>query len=270
MGLQERNQVWRNRLVTDVVREIGRRYDYADIVTELDPDPHIEGRTVHQDGKTDLAFLQELAEQYHAKCFVELDENGREVLYFIPERRVLTARRADRLLLRYRMGPFSNLISFTPRFDMNYIDRYRQMNDIDRRGQPISNREREAPVFQLWPLNQARVVQANQRDQTRITTLYAIGAVRTQDLQDAARSAVVAVGAVAVDQTEYESINITLDSRSQGQSSQGRTFGNIWLRAKSLVILDGLHERFNGEWYVNNVQHKIDVNGYVTDFKCVR
>lgn len=270
MGLQERNQVWRNRRVTDVVRAIAERYDFADVITDLDPDPRIEGRSVHQDGTTDLAFLQELAERYHAKCFVELNEDGREVLYFIPERRVLAARRADQLVLRYRMGPYSNLISFTPRVDINYVDRYRQMHDVDRQGRPVSSQEHEPPAFELWNLNPARVAQVNRRDQTRVTTLYTIGAVQTLELQGESRAAAIAVGTVAVDQTEYESINVTLETRSQGHSSQGRTFGNIWLRAKSIITLEGLHERFNGEWYVNNVQHKIDINGYVTDFKCER
>jgi hypothetical protein len=144
------------------------------------------------------------------------------------------------------------------------------MHDIDRQGRPVSSQEREPPAFELWDLNRARVAQANRRDQTRVTTLYAIGAVQTLGLQSESRSAAIAVGAVAVDQTEYESINVTLESRSQGESSQGRTFGNIWLRAKSIVTLEGLHQRFNGEWYVTNVQHKIDVHGYVTDFKCER
>ena len=53
-------------------------------------------------------------------------------------------------------------------------------------------------------------------------------------------------------------------------SASGSTFGNIWLRAKSNVQIEGVSERFRGEWYVSSVTHKIDDSGYKTDFKCVR
>jgi phage protein D len=53
-------------------------------------------------------------------------------------------------------------------------------------------------------------------------------------------------------------------------TATGSTFGNIWLRAKSKVFIEGVHERFNHEWYVSNVTHKADGSKYTTDFKCVR
>jgi phage protein D len=53
-------------------------------------------------------------------------------------------------------------------------------------------------------------------------------------------------------------------------NASGTTMGNIWLRAKSIVNVEGVSERFNGDWYVNSVTHKIDDNGYKTDFKCIR
>ena len=92
MGLQEKKKVWRNRQITDVVGEIGRNYGFSQVEAHLSPDPKIN-TPINQDGKTDLAFLQELADTYHAKCFVELNENGEEVLYFIPERRIVTLHR---------------------------------------------------------------------------------------------------------------------------------------------------------------------------------
>jgi len=92
------------------VRKIAGPY-FKNIEARLSPDPQIVP-PINQDGKTDLAFLQELAQKYHGKCFVELNEKGEEVLYFLPERRIVTLRRPENLILRYRSGPDSALISF--------------------------------------------------------------------------------------------------------------------------------------------------------------
>ncbi len=106
MGYEEKKLVRRGKTVGAIVRAVAEPYGFAGGVTiGLNPDPKIGAGLVHQDGKTDLAFLQELAQKYFAKCFVELDEQGNEVLYFIPERRVVKLRRPDDLLLQYRMGP---------------------------------------------------------------------------------------------------------------------------------------------------------------------
>jgi len=270
MGLEEKRKLWRNMKVSEIVQAIARPYGFSRVVAEPDPDPLIEQRPLNQDGKTDLAFLQELATDYHAKCFVELDEKGQEVLYFIPERRVLRARRADRLLLRYRLGPNSNLISFSPSFDSSYIDRLKEIHDVDEQGNPVESQDRPATEVVIWPLDPARMAQANSRDRAKIQTLYTLGVARKLKLQTQLASRQPAVGAVTPDQADLESRNDRLESRQLGMSANGSTTGNIWLRAKSNIIVEGVSERFNGEWYVNNVTHKVDNNGYRTDFQCVR
>src|SRR5262249_49922201 len=130
MGLEERKAVWRDLTVTGIVKRIAANHGFRQVEAHLDPDPKIvHSKPLHQAGKTDLALLQDLAKAYHAKCFVELDEKGAEILYFIPERRVVTLRRPDQLVLRYRMGPDSNLLSFSPSFDSSYIDRLKAKDD---------------------------------------------------------------------------------------------------------------------------------------------
>ena len=112
MGLEEKKKVWKDMSVSSVAQEIGQEY-FSNVQVSLDPDPQLE-KPLNQDGKTDLAFSRTSHSTYHAKCFVELDENDEEVLYFIPERRIVTTRRADKLVLRYRTGPTSNLIELLP------------------------------------------------------------------------------------------------------------------------------------------------------------
>ncbi|HEY8947051.1 MAG TPA: hypothetical protein VIM73_22560 [Polyangiaceae bacterium] len=270
MGLVEKKKLWRNQKVSDIVRAVAEPYGFAEVIVELDPDPTIERRPINQDGKTDLAFLQELARRYFSKCFVELDEDEREVLYFIPERAVLSARRADRLLLAYRLGHDSNLISFSPQFDSSYIDRLKEVEDLDERGTEVRSQDRPPADEFVWTLDPARLAQASAADRERILRLYAIGLARKQELQARLQERRPAVGEVAADQGDIDSTTNTLESRRFGMSASGTVRGNIWLRAKSMVVVDGVAERFNGEWYVSNATHKIDRNGYQTSFRCSR
>lgn len=269
MGLKEKKRVWRDRTVTSVVREIGLTNGFASVVAALLPDPLLRTPLV-QDGKTDLAFLQELAEKYHARCFAELDEAGDEVLYFIPERRVVTLRRPDKLLLSYRAGPGSNLISFSPSFDSSYLDRLKELADVDEQGQTVRSRKQPPPEVFLWRLDPARMAQANARDTARIQRLYARGVMGKAELQLRFAASREVAGEVARDQAEMELAASLLESRRLGMSATGSAFGNIWLRAKSSVQVVGVNERFSGDWYVTSVTHHIDGGGYRTDFKCAR
>jgi phage protein D len=269
MGLVEKKRLWRDRKVTDIVRELGRKHGFQKVEASLSPDPKLR-QPVNQDGKTDLAFLQELAQEHHAKCFVELDEQNVEVLYFIPERRIVKLNRPDALVLRYRSGPGSNLIGFSPSFDSNIIDRLKEVEDIDHRGNKIKSQEKPPSEVVIWKLDGRRQAQASAADWEKITKLYEKGAEGKRKLQKqlAARRAVA--GQVARDQAELELTNDALESRRLGMKADGTTFGNIWLRAKSNVHVQGVGARFDGEWYVSNVTHRIDAGGYKTDFKCVR
>jgi phage protein D len=269
MGLVEKKAVWRNKTVTAIVKEIAGKNKLPKVQATLSPDPMVR-KPINQDGKTDLAFLQELAKTYHAKCFIELDEHGDEVLYFLPERRIVTLNRPDTLILQYRMGPGSNLITFSPSFDSSYIDRQKEVSDVDDKGKSVESQKKPPAEIEVWKLNEARMAQASSDDARIINSLYKVGVGRKQELQKALTTSKVSVGEVALDQSDVESRNDVSESRSLGMTATGSTFGNIWLRAKSNVQIQGVNARFSGQWYVSSVTHKIDGGGYKTDFKCVR
>jgi phage protein D len=273
MGLVERKKVWRNTTVTSIVQQVvsDGGYSFANVQASLTPDPQVRAEPINQDGKTDLAFLQDLAKTYHAKCFVELDEQNSEVLYFIPERRILRLRRPDQLVLRYRTGPNSNLTSFSPSFDSSYISRWNEITDLDSDGQPVETGDQPQVDTVIWELDETLTGQASSEDQDRIRTLYQNGAEQKDQLQRQLTAARPAVGAVAVASGEVDATSDQLESRRLGMSGSGSTLGTIWLRAKSNVTITGVNSRFGGEWYVPSVTHKVDAKGtYQTDFKCVR
>ena len=192
------------------------------------------------------------------------------MLYFLPERGIVTTRRPDTLVLRYRLGPDSNLISFSPAFDSSYIDRKKQIADIDKKGNNVKSKEKPPEQTVIWELDPARMAQASVVDRDRIQQLYSVGSAKKQKLQAELTAAKVVTGQVTADQTDLESKNGTLQARRLGMTATGTTFGNIWLRAKSNVSIEGPNQRFSGEWYVASVTNKVDGSAFKTDFKCVR
>lgn len=270
MGLEEKKKVWKGMTVSQIVKKVAQPYFQDHVRAELSPDPMIRSKPISQDGKTDLAFLQDLAQQYHAKCFVELDETGTEVLYFMPERRIVTLRRADTLVFSYRSGPNSNLISFSPAFDSSYIDRLKEVVDVDASGNTVKSEDKPPAEVVVWELSDALMAQASPTDKAKIHALYDKGVEKKRELQKKLASRRPTTGQVIADQADVEATNDSLEARRLGMTASGSTFGNIWLRAKSNIRVQIPNERFSGEWYVSSVTHKIDSSSFKTDFKCVR
>jgi phage protein D len=269
MGLKEENKYWRNLKVTEIVTKIAKPYGFKKVDASLANDP-VRKRPIHQDGKTDLQFVQDLAKKYHARCFVELDAHGDEIFYFIPERRLVNLKRPDKIILTYRMGTGSNLISFSPSFDSSYIDREREVNDVDRKGNKVQSRDTTPTQEVIWTLDSIRMALANKRDTDTINALYKAGADRKKKLAKDLHARQKVVGEVLVDQGDSEPDSDTFQSRRLGMTATGVTMGNIWLRSKTNVFIHGTNERFNGDWYVSRVTNRIDGSGFKTEFKCVR
>ena len=268
MGLVEKKKNWTGTTVNAVVRKIAEPYHFADIVANLSPDPRVTRE--NQDGKTDLAFLQDLAKKYQAKCFVELNEDEEEVLYFIPDRRILNINRADQLVLRYRQGPDSNLMTFSPAFDASFIDRVREVNDLDSGGNAVNTPQQPPAEVFIWNLADDISTRASSADLDRVEALYDVGVRARRTLQQELAKPRPTTGRVAGTQQQLDDETGALESRRLGMSATGTTIGSIWMRAKCNVTISGVHERFRGDWYISSVTHTIDSGGYKTDFKAVR
>lgn len=268
MGLVEKKENWKNTTVNRIVKKIGQPYHFAKIDARLSPDPPVVRE--NQDGKTDLAFLQELAKKYQAKCFVELNEDDKEVLYFIPDRRILHLNRADKLVLRYRQGVRSNLMSFSPAFDASFIDRVKEVHDLGQGGRQVNTPPPPPVEVFIWQLAKDLPSRASKADMQRIKALYQVGVRAREKLQKELAKPKPKTGAVAANQQELDDRTGALESRRLGMSATGTTVGSIWMRAKCNVSIAGVHERFVGDWYITSVTHTIDTSGYKTDFKAVR
>jgi phage protein D len=270
MALTEKNRRFSKGPVSRAIKTIAGENGFSSSVIQVKPDVQLSSQPLHQDSKTDLAFLQELAKNHHCKCFVELDERDEEVFYFIPERRIVGVRRPEKLVLSYRLGTESNLVSFSPTFDQSYIDRPKQSKDVGKNGKKIDTQVQPPIEVVMWKLDGVRMARASDADSTAIKRLYAAGSAKKLLLQQQLTKPLPMVGKVSADQAQLNADKDVLESRALGQSATGSTFGNIWLRAKSKVTITGTSERFDGEWYVSQVTHKIDTGGFKSDFKAIR
>ena len=153
------------------------------------------------------------------------------------------------------------------RFEAN---RLKEINDIDDKGRKIKNKDKPQTDIVVGPLPDDVVGRANSADRPIIRKLYDLGKASKLELQKTLTAKRTTVGKVAANQTELDAENDALEGRRLGMTATGTTFGNIWLRAKSKLTIDGVNARFSGDWYVSSVTHKLDTGGYKTDFKCVR
>ena len=56
----------------------------------------------------------------------------------------------------------------------------------------------------------------------------------------------------------------------QGMRGSGATLGNQRLRAQSNARIEDVGGRFSGTWYLSQVRHTIDQQGYQTQIQCQR
>src|SRR5262249_48619553 len=155
-------------------------------------------------------------------------------------------------------------ISFSPAFDSGYIDRLKELNDIDDKGKKIKNQDKPRTEVVVWDLDEGLLARAGASDQPVIRALYAAGSEQKRKLQQKLAARRPTVGQPASNQAELDAENDRLEARRLGMTATGTALGNIWLRAKSDVTIQGVNKRFGGDWYVSSVTHKIDSGGYKT------
>jgi len=122
----------------------------------------------------------------------------------------------------------------------------------------------------MWSLPRDLEARVRRSDFARLNALFRAGAGHRKELQAKLAARRPSPGRVVRTQADLDATSDVLESRRLGMSATGSIFGSIWLRAKSNVVIAGVHERFAGQWYVTKVTHTIDTGGYRTEFSCVR
>lgn len=185
--------------------------------------------------ETDIRFLRRLAERNGFECYIDVGDQGQTVGHFHPP----TLQEQPQAVLSVNLGTETNLDEFSVRYDMLSATQA-TASGID--VQDASPQPAQTPTASLHDQGATSTVPA---ERPRVRLLTPRGLSRTDELQTLTQ-AVVDRSAFAI--TAEGLVNAAV----LGQA----------LRAKKPVLVRGVGSRFSGQYYVERVLHRFDVNGY--------
>jgi phage protein D len=258
------------------VEEIAGEYFSTDTINvSLVGEPNFTGNGIRQQNETDLAFLLRLAERYGCEMFV-LSEEDDSSLNFIAQHQIMN-QVPDVTLYHGRCGAPARLLSFRATSDVGDIQLPRTLSGIDgdtgelleAETSEISETQETEDAFRDENLT-AFVNEETERN-TAINELA--GAAGT--VQDALRER---LGTVRMEPTQGFLTQEELSVRAENQFStslhgmrgNGTAEGNHRVQAQTTIGIADVGGRFSNIWYLSEVRHIIDRNGYKTEFDCKR
>jgi phage protein D len=274
MGLRPRNRPWVDKKLSEIVAEIAKAHGFKSADVRVAGDPLFSGNGIRQD-ENDMAFLIRLARDWACQVYVDPTPGG-DVLRFVSQEKVMSE--LQQVTLYYgRCGVPDRLLSFQPRSDVAEIQLPRVFSGVDYNdGRRIELAEGRpaTPVDSEDRFRDENLAEFREREPARARQLEAVISaapqVRTTLLQ--------ALGTVRRESTPAFTTPDAMQARQQnehstsalGMRASGSTVGNMRLHAQTAVRLEDVGGRFSGVWFLSQVRHVMDVQGYRTDFECRR
>src|ERR1017187_874411 len=242
MNLKETVRPWPNMADSDIAEEIFRDYKFTAVVDATQPARDEIDHTEIQRG-TDIQFLQSLAMRNGFECYVELNPQTGQVEGHFHKPRL---QQTSQGVLSVNLGPATNVNSFNAKFDMLKPAMVAAKNvDVHAREQQSADSQSLGDK----QLGSASTV----ADDSRQVLLGGTGLAETGELQTAAQAEV--------------------DRSSWAITAEGDVntvaYGDV-LRAKRPVEVRGVGLQFSGTYYVEQVLHTFNGDGYTQHFSLRR
>ncbi len=234
MDLEEKVRAWPDTSDSTIASSIFDDHRFDADVTSTQLVRQANDVTVMQ-RETDIRFLRRLAERNGFECYIDVGDQGQTVGHFHPP----TLQEQPQAVLSVNLGTETNLDEFSVRYDMLSATQA-TASGID--VQDASPQPAQTPTASLHDQGATSTVPA---ERPRVRLLTPRGLSRTDELQTLTQ-AVVDRSAFAI--TAEGLVNAAV----LGQA----------LRAKKPVLVRGVGSRFSGQYYVERVLHRFDVNGY--------
>ncbi len=274
MGLRKRNRRFAGVSLSQIVSAVAGGL-FPRIEVDVRGDPTFAGNGIRQQDETDLAFLLRLAARYGCEMFVVTDEAG-DALHFVSQYRIMTAEPEATVTYR-RSGVDHPLLEFEASSDVGDIRLPRVFSGIDyETGEPtevtavgiedVGTRDDVYFDESLAELHRREPERAARLD----PLLQAAAGVQRdlrRDLGGEEREATP--GFVTAEELEVRARN-QWSTRLYGMRGHGVTVGNQRLRAQASLLVAGVGGRFSGTWYLSQVRHVVDGEGYRSEFECRR
>jgi phage protein D len=276
MGLRKRNRVWTDVTLSNIVDLIAKEYFMVqDIHIVLIGEPTFSGNGIRQQNETDLCFLLRLAAMYGCEMFVLAGDHADE-LHFEAQYQIMTKEPAA-TLSHGRCGVPNRLISFKATDDVSQIQLPRTYAGLDyATGQPL-----KTPQTKIQPVKETEASFFDE-NMAELFKREPAKARQLQDLLGAANAVQEALrkklGQVTLETTPGFATQQDLDIKAQNQFStslhgmrgSGTAAGNHRLHAQSTVNIADVGGGFSNTWYLSQVRHILDGQGYRTEFECQR
>lgn len=278
MGLRKRNRPWTDMYLSDIVSEIaGAYFDQNNITVNLREggDPRFKGNGIRQRDKTDLEFLHTLARQYGCEMYVVPDEDG-DKLYFEAQYHIMKASPAV-TLYHGRCNTPNRLLSFQANSNVSNIQLPRVLAGMDyEKGEPT-----EATITTVDEVGSTddeyadeNMTAFREKDPERADRLEGLisGAASVQDtLRTALGTAERDAIPTFTTEEEIKVIGANQFSTSiHGMRANGTAYGNQHIHAQANIKIADVGGRFSGIWFLSQVRHVLNAQGYQTEFQCQR
>ena len=276
MGLRTRNRRWTDTNLSGIVNDIASEYfGPFGVMVDVLGDPEFIGNGIRQTEETDLTFLLRLAQTYGCEMFVEL-QNGLELLNFKSQQAIMTE--DPGITLYYgRCGVDNRLLTFNANSDVGDMQLPRQLGGMDY----DSGEATEMQVGEVIEVgtsedefldeNLAAFAQDHPEQAASVVPLMAVASSAPEEL----RQYMGTVNREAI-QTFTTAANLQARSQNQfsthiyGMSGNGTVVGNQRIHAQKNIDIADVGGQFSGIWYLSQVRHVVDNQGYRTEFECQR
>ncbi len=277
MGLKERNRVFQDMHLSDVVSQVAAAppYRFAMVSVDVLGDPSFPGNGIRQREETDLHFLLRLAAEYGC-AMTSLPGDAGEELEFRAERRLMDGK-PDVTLFYGRCDVANRLLSFTPSADISRIQLPRVLAGIEyETGDPIdANAAADDDVTDMEdPFAGENLAAFGARHPERGGRLERlVGAApdsRTTLLQGLGSTVREVVRTFTTPDDLSQRLKNQFSSQRLGMQASGVAPGNYRLRAQRTVGVLDVGGHFSGKWFLTQVRHTVSRSGFRTEFECRR
>ena len=276
MGLQNRSKTWRNIRLTELVKEIVQSspYKFKSYEIEVSPDPLLDERGIRQQNQSDLKFLLELAQKHTCEMFVEAEDAG-DKLVFKSESKIMEPQ--PKVTLYYgRCGVPNRLLTFQASGEVRNIRLPRVFSAMsDRLGQAHSASEMppKSPETKDWYFDENLSALAD-RDADKADQLKAL-ITAAPKIQEQLRTELgsvewVNILTLASPEALTDYAKNQYNTSPLGMRASGSIPGNHRIHAQSSIGIEDVGGRFSGKWFLSQVRHVLDRQGYRTEFQCQR
>jgi phage protein D len=274
MGLKKRNRPFRDKKLSEIVSAVAQPY-FNKLNIDVLGDPKFVGNGLRQDEQTDLCFLQHLAQAYGCVMYVKPGDQ-QDTLHFVAQKKVMTTQ-PDVTLFYGRADVDRRLIHFESSSDVAEIRLPRVLSGVDfdlgkavevttSQADDVGNTDDPFKDENLTAFRKDSPVKSALLEGL-ISAASATQAVLRQELGNVEREAVTTF-ATAADLAAIAKNQFSTSLRGMRASGQAIGARDLW--ARSAVDIQDVGGRFSGIWYLSQVRHVLNREGYRSELQCQR